>query len=139
MESITVETSLNVPVHQVWESWTNPKHIKQWNFPSSEWKCSQVTQQLEPGGEFSFKIEAKDKSKTIAVDGVYEIIIPKDEIVYLLEDGSKVSILFTEEGEETFVTKTFDADEDESTLDELEEFHQAILDNFKAHTEAYFK
>lgn len=137
MDTITVETSLKTPIHQVWESWTNPKHIKQWNFFSPQWKCSKVAQQLEPGGEFSYRIEAKDGSERLDFSGVYEIVIPKEEIVYLLDDGRKVSILFSREDHETFVSQTFDA-EDDQDLEDQEENWQAILDNFKKHTEAYF-
>ncbi|MBW2960743.1 SRPBCC domain-containing protein [Mesonia aestuariivivens] len=138
MDTITVETSLLTPVHQVWESWTNPKHIKQWNFTSPNWKCSKVIQQLEPSGEFSFKREAKDGSKSYEFSGVYEIVIPKEEIVYLLDDGRKVNILFDVEGDETYITQTFEADE-EAPLEDQEKDWQTILDNFKKHTEAYFK
>ena len=97
-----------------------------------------MAQQLEPGGEFSYRIEAKDGSERLDFSGVYEIVIPKEEIVYLLDDGRKVSILFSREDHETFVSQTFDA-EDDQDLEDQEEDWQAILDNFKKHTEAYFK
>lgn len=138
MDTITVETSLQVPVHQVWESWTNPKHIKQWNFASNEWKCTKVVQQLEPEGEFSFTMEAKDGHEKFDFAGVYEIVIPKEELSYLLNDDRQGNVLFSQDGNETYVTVTIDA-EDENSLEQQEEGWQNILANFKKHTETYFK
>ncbi len=50
-------------------------------------------------------------------------------------DGSKVSMVFTPLMSDTLVTETFDP-EDENPAEMQRQGWQAILDNFKKHTEA---
>ena len=35
-KTITIETSVNAPAAKVWECWTRPEHITQWNHASDE-------------------------------------------------------------------------------------------------------
>ena len=53
-----------------------------------------------------------------------------------MEDGRKASILFSENGNETIVTETFEA-ENENPIDMQRAGWQAILDNFKKYTETH--
>ena len=39
---ITVETTINAPVEKVWQYWTEPKHIVQWNNASDDWHTPQA-------------------------------------------------------------------------------------------------
>ncbi len=51
-----------------------------------------------------------------------------------MEGGRKVSITFSENGNETIVTETFEA-ENENPIDMQRASWQAILDNFKKYVE----
>jgi len=47
---ITVETIIEAPIHKVWDAWTNPEHIVQWNYASDDWHCPKAAVDLTPGG-----------------------------------------------------------------------------------------
>ncbi len=34
---ITVQTIINAPIEKVWEKWTSPEHIINWNYASDDW------------------------------------------------------------------------------------------------------
>ena len=53
---------------------------------------------------------------------------------YMLDDGRKVKITFSEQDGVTHVVETFDP-ENENPLEMQRDGWQAILNNFKAHTE----
>ena len=39
MERITVQTSIKSDIDKVWQYWTKPEHITNWNFATDEWCC----------------------------------------------------------------------------------------------------
>jgi uncharacterized protein YndB with AHSA1/START domain len=43
MMQITVQTNINSSLAQVWECWTLPEHIINWNFASDDWCCPSAT------------------------------------------------------------------------------------------------
>lgn len=135
MQKITIQTNIKAPLAQVWECFTHPNHITQWNFAADTWCCPNATNDLKPNGKFSWRMEAKDGSMGFDFEGVYEQIVPQQLITYSMEDGRKVEITFTPTGNEVTVTETFDA-EDTNTIEQQRTGWQAILDNFKKHVEA---
>ena len=60
--TVTVEVIVKAPVEKVWECWTAPDHITNWNFATKEWCCPSAKNDLQPGGEFTWRMEAKDGS-----------------------------------------------------------------------------
>ena len=80
-------------------------------------------------------MEAKDGSIGFDFAGVYDKVIPNELIEYTLGDGRKVKIIFTANGNETKVTETFEA-ENENPLEMQKSGWQSILDNFKKYTES---
>ena len=48
--TITVETTVNAPVEKVWQSWTRPEHIMQWNNASDDWHTPRAENDLRVGG-----------------------------------------------------------------------------------------
>ncbi|MBP6593937.1 MAG: SRPBCC domain-containing protein, partial [Candidatus Obscuribacter sp.] len=59
---ITVETTVNAPIANVWSAYTTPNDIKQWNAASDDWHTTSASVDLRVGGEFSSRMEAKDGS-----------------------------------------------------------------------------
>ena len=57
---ITVEITVSKPIEKIWEFWTLPTHIMQWNFASPEWHCPIVENNLQPGGKFVYRMEVWD-------------------------------------------------------------------------------
>ena len=133
--TITIETTINAPVEKVWESWTKPEHITQWNNASDDWHTPHAENDLRVGGSFSSRMEARDGSMGFDFGGVYDVVEEHTIIAYTLGDGRKVSVAFTPTGNTTLVTESFET-EDAHSQEMQKSGWQAILDNFKRYTEA---
>ncbi|MDN3688463.1 SRPBCC family protein [Cyclobacterium jeungdonense] len=133
-EKITVQAIIAAGSQKVWEYYTDPEQIMQWNFASQEWQCPRVKNELRVGGSFYARMEAKDGSFGFDYEAVYDEIRPEKFLSYALTDGRKVQVSFEEEGNQTMVTITFDSEPENST-DMQRDGWQAILNNFKKHVE----
>lgn len=132
--TITIETVVNAPIEKVWEAWTKPEHITQWSFASDDWHTPWAKNDLRAGGSFSSRMEAKDGSMGFEFGGVYDTVTTNEHIAYTMEDGRKVKIDFTADGNSTKVVQIFDA-ESENSVEMQQAGWQAILDNFKKYAE----
>ena len=133
--AITVETLVNAPVEKVWKCWNEPEHIKGWAFASDDWHAPYSENDVRTNGKFKTTMAAKDGSFSFDFEGVYTNVQPNKVIEYTMGDGRKVKIVFSENGNETKVTETFDP-ESENPIEMQRGGWQAILDNFKKYTEA---
>ena len=79
---VTVATLVNAPVAKVWNAYTTPEDIKQWNAASDDWHTTQATVELREGGAFSSRMEAKDGSFGFDFAGTYTRIVPNQLIGY---------------------------------------------------------
>ena len=130
---ITVETTISAPIEKVWNAYSTPQDIMQWNFASDDWHCPNATVDFRVGGVFSSRMEAKDGSSGFDFEGVYTKIIPLELIEYQFGDRmAEVTFQETREGVEVRVT--FDA-ENEFPVEYQQAGWQSILDNFKKHVE----
>ncbi|MDR7236906.1 SRPBCC family protein [Neobacillus drentensis] len=133
-EKVTVKAVVNAPVEKVWEYWTEPKHITQWNNASDDWHTPVAENDLTVGGKFLTRMEAKDGSFGFDFGGIYDEVKLNEVISYTLGDGRKVTITFKGQGNETEVIETFDA-ETTNPVEMQQAGWQAILDNFKKYAE----
>ncbi|MEZ5017724.1 MAG: SRPBCC family protein [Flavipsychrobacter sp.] len=131
---ITVAATVNAPISKVWETWTEPQHITQWNAAADTWHCPSAANDLRKGGKFTSRMEAKDGSFGFDFGGIYDEVLPHKLISYTLDDGRKVDITFTVVGDITHVTESFVA-ENENPIEMQQGGWQAILDNYKKYTE----
>lgn len=134
-KKITIETVIQKPIGQVWEKWTLPKHIMEWNNASEDWYTPSAENDLRAGGTFNYKMAARDGSFKFDFGGIYDEVIKGKKIAYTLSDGRKVVVEFTEEDGSVKVVETFEAEETNS-LDLQRAGWQAILDNFKRYAES---
>lgn len=132
-KSIQVETLVRAPVLKVWEYWTSPEHIVNWNFASEDWHCPAAENNLQPGGKFSWRMEAKDGSMGFDFSGKYLQIIEHELVRVMLDDDREVEIDFSENEGLTAVTETFEKDHMDPDLQRRG--WQAILDNFRNYVE----
>ena len=132
---ITVRNLINAPVKKVWEYWTKPEHITQWNNASDDWHSPRSENDLRVGGRFTTRMEAIDGSMGFDFGGVYDVVNEYDLIEYTMDDGRKVSVRFTSNGDHTEVVERFDAEET-NPVDMQRDGWQAILDNFKKYAES---
>jgi uncharacterized protein YndB with AHSA1/START domain len=133
-KTITVETTIKAPVETVWECWTEPRHITNWYFASDDWHAPFAENDLKVNGKFKIRMEAKDGSMGFDFEGVYTKILKVKTIEYVLGDGRRVSILFSDHGAETKVVETFDP-ENENPSEMQKNGWQSILDNFRKFVE----
>jgi hypothetical protein len=78
---------------------------------------------------------AKDGSVSFDFGGIYTNVEKYKTIEYVMSDGRKVKIEFSNQDDETKVTETFDP-ENTNPIEMQRGGWQAILDNFKKHVEA---
>ncbi len=132
---ITVETSVKASIEKVWDFWTNPTHIMNWNSASDDWHTPRATNDLRVGGKFSSTMAAKDNSMSFDFEGTYTKVEMLKAIEYVLADARRVVITFEQKGDNVTVTESFDP-ETENTLELQKMGWQAILDSFKKYTES---
>ncbi len=131
---ITVKATVHAPVEKVWECWTDPKHIVNWNHASDDWHSPYAQNDLRAGGKFLFRMEAKDESSGFDFSGVYDEVEPYKSISFAMGDSRKVKTTFVKRDGKTEITETFDA-ENVYPIEKQRSGWQAILDNFKKYTE----
>ncbi len=132
--NITVEITVNKPVAFVWKTWTTPSDIMQWNNPFPNWHSPRVENNLQEGGNFIYRMEAKDGSVGFDHSGKYDKVIKNELIEYTVSDGRKSIIQFIPNGNATTITENFEP-EKENPVDMQRGFCQSVLDNFKKYTE----
>jgi uncharacterized protein YndB with AHSA1/START domain len=132
---ITVETSVNTPLQTVWEYWTKPEHITQWNAASEDWHTPWAENDLQVGGKFRARMEARDGSFGFDFEGTYTDVQDLRHLEYTIADGRKVQVNFSSQGEATKIVETFEA-EDTHSIEMQKEGWQAIMDNFKKYAES---
>lgn len=135
--TVAVETTIAAPIADVWRRYTTPDDIVQWNAASDDWHTTKASVDLKPGGAFSSRMEAKDGSFGFDFAGTYTEIVPMRRIVCALGDRA-VTVDFDPTAQGTHVRVTFDPEATHS-LEQQRQGWQAILDNFKRHTEAKAK
>lgn len=89
---ISIEKEVKAPIKQVWDAWVTPEDIINWNFAIEEWCCPTAEINLEVGGKFNYRMEAKDGSMGFDFEGEFTAINPHKTINYKLEDGREVRI-----------------------------------------------
>lgn len=132
---ISVQTVVNAPLEKVWEMWTIPEHIANWNFANDDWRSPRAENNLRPGGKFIYRMEAKDGSMGFDFSGVYTTVNKNKNLEYTLDDGRNVQVHFSKVNDGTFVLENFEA-ENTNPADMQKQGWQAILNNFKKYAEA---
>lgn len=132
--AITVEAIINAPVEKVWKYWSEPSHITKWCAASDDWHAPFAENDLRVDGQFKTTMAAKDGSFSFDFGGVYTKVEQHKAMDYTMGDGRKVQVRFSSEGNKTKVVETFEP-ENIHPADFQRGGWQAILDNFKKHTE----
>lgn len=131
---LTIRATILANVQKVWDYYTMPEHIVNWNFAIDSWHCPSATNNLSVGGKFTSRMEAKDGSFGFDFEGIYEEVIQHKKLSYAMADGRKASIEFIPGPDKTEIIIHFDA-EQENPVDMQRDGWQAILNNFKQYVE----
>jgi uncharacterized protein YndB with AHSA1/START domain len=132
---ITVETKVHAPIERVWQMYTSPDDIVQWNAASDDWHTTRASVDLREGGAFSSRMEAKDGSMGFDFEGTYTRVVPQELIEYRMSDGREVTVAFDDQPDAVRVRVIFDA-ETENSPEMQQQGWQAILDCFGRYVEA---
>ena len=128
---ITVETTIQAPMAEVWRAYTTPEDIKQWNAASDDWHTTKASVDLREGGAFSSRMEAKDGSFGFDFAGVYTKVVPNALIEYAF--GDRVSVVeFVQGADGVTVRVSFDP-ENQFPVEQQRQGWQAILNSFARH------
>jgi uncharacterized protein YndB with AHSA1/START domain len=131
---ITVETTVNAPIEAVWDAWTTPDDIVQWNAASEDWHTTKAVVDLRVGGSFSSRMEAKDGSMGFDFGGTYTTVV-KHQIIECAFGDRTLTVEFIEGANGVTVRETFDAESTHS-IEQQRDGWQAILNNFRRHVES---
>ncbi len=131
---ITVQATIEADAQKVWNYYTLPEHITKWNFASDDWHCPNAENNMQIGGKYNARMEAKDGSMGFDFELEYTEIEKGNHFTYHMSDGREVHVTFSNIGNSTEVVIVFDAET--QNAEELQKGGwQAILDNFKKYTE----
>jgi uncharacterized protein YndB with AHSA1/START domain len=134
-QQITIQATIHTALAKVWDYYTQAEHVIHWNFASADWHCPTATTDLQVGGKFSSRMEAKDGSFGFDFEGIYTKVLPHQSFTYQLGDKRQVTVQFQSVGDTTEVRIDFDA-ETENPIDMQQAGWQAILNNFKQYVES---
>lgn len=130
---ITVKAIVNAEITKVWDYYTNPLHIINWNFADSSWHCPKAENNLNIGGIYKARMEAKDGSFGFDFEAIYTEITIGKNFTYEFQNRI-VSVIFNVIEHSTEIIITFDP-ENENPIDLQTNGWQSILNNFKNYTE----
>ena len=133
-EKITVSALIAADKNKVWERYTEPDHIVNWNFADPSWHCPHASNDMKVGGKYLARMEARDGSFGFDFEAYYTQIDKGNSFSYSF-GGRNCDISFEEVNGHTEVTIVFDP-ESENPLDLQQQGWQSILNNFKAYAES---
>jgi uncharacterized protein YndB with AHSA1/START domain len=132
-DKITVRATIAASKQNVWEFYTNPEHITQWNFADPSWHCPSASNELKVGGRYFARMEARDGSFGFDFEATYTEINLGESFTY--EFGGRLAeVTFTDKDGQTEVQVSFDP-ETENSIELQRMGWQSILDNFKRYAE----
>lgn len=109
---VTVEITIPAPIELIWQAWTTPEDITQWNAASDDWHTTRASVDLRVGGTFSSRMEAKNGSMGFDFEGTYTKIVQHQLIegtfgertlqVEFLAGPGGITVRETFEAEQTF-------------------------------------
>jgi uncharacterized protein YndB with AHSA1/START domain len=131
---IIVNTTLKAPIEVVWDAYTQPEDIKQWNAASDDWHTIESHVDLRVGGQFSSRMEAKDGSFGFDFAGTYTKIIPHEMIEYVF--GERTATVEFKQSPDGVMVKVSFVPETEHSIEQQQEGWQAILNRFAKHVDS---
>jgi hypothetical protein len=135
MEKIFISAVIAANQQKVWDYYTLPEHITKWNFASADWCCPSASNDLQLGGIYIARMEAKDGSVGFDFEVRYTEVNIGNGFTYT-GMGRYFEVTLTAQGEATLISIRFDP-ETQNPVELQQQGWQAILNNFKAYTETH--
>lgn len=134
-QKITISTEIKATKDKVWDYYTNPSHIVNWNFAHESWCCPSAENDLSVGGKYKARMEARDGSFGFDFEATYLELELGKSFVYQMPDERIVSLNLSDADGQTAVKIVFDA-ETQNPIEMQEGGWKAILQNFKKYIES---
>jgi len=131
---IIVSAIVNTNKSIVWDCYTKPEHIVQWNFADPSWHCPKAENDMTIGGKYLARMEAKDGSFGFDFEANYTKIDMGNSFSYGFGDRF-CDVNFKESDGLTEIIVSFDP-ETENPVEMQQAGWQAILNNFKSYVES---
>ncbi|HTN47430.1 MAG TPA: SRPBCC family protein [Flavipsychrobacter sp.] len=131
---LTVSTTVDKDINTVWDCYTQPQHITQWNFATDDWQCPTAENDLQAGGKYKARMEAKDGSFGFDFEAIYDEVEDKKKLAYTMTDGRQAITDFKDVNGKTIVTTAFDP-ESVNPVEMQQQGWQMILENFRKYSE----
>lgn len=135
MEKIFISAVIAANQQKVWDYYTLPEHITKWNFASADWCCPSASNDLQVGGIYIARMEAKDGSVGFDFEVRYTEVNVGNGFTYT-GMGRYFEVTLTAQSEATLISIRFDP-ETQNPVELQQQGWQAILNNFKAYTETH--
>lgn len=133
---ITVQTFVRAAQQKVWDCFTQPQHITQWNFADASWHSPTAKIDFTEGGTFDYRMEAKDGSMGFNFTGRFDDISPLTQIKYTMDDGRTCEVIFRRiKDDKIEVIENFQAEEN-NPIEMQKQGWQMILNNFRDYVES---
>ena len=132
---ISVVTTINATIENIWHAFNTPSCIMQWNHASPDWHTPQAINNLQVGENFNYTMAAKNGSFAFNFEGTYTEIVTHKLINYTLADNRLVKILFIKMQTGVKIIQCFEPEKVNSPQMQQTGW-QAILNNFKLFVEA---
>ncbi|SDS34570.1 SRPBCC domain-containing protein [Christiangramia echinicola] len=130
---IKVFKTIDTDLKKVWDYYTSPEHIINWNFADPSWHCPKASNDMKVGGKYKARMEAKDGSYGFDFEAIYTKVIDGEEFTYEF-GGRMANVKFNKVNNQTEILVVFQP-EDENSVEMQKGGWQAILNNFKEYTE----
>lgn len=127
---ITVAAHIKAPLETVWEAWTTPAVIQQWNSGTFDWYCPKAEVDLHEGGSFYYRIERMDGSEALDFSGTFHRLKLLRLIELSFNDGRKLSVHFQENSAGTHVLETIELCHKECFEHQIQNYKQ-LMNYFK--------
>ncbi|MEO4006451.1 SRPBCC family protein [Flavobacterium sp. CAU 1735] len=135
-DKITINATILADKNKVWNYYTQPEHITQWNFADPSWHCPKASNNMQVGGTYSARMEARDGSFGFEFEATYDEINDGKDFTYTMPDGRQVTVTFHENDTATDLVIAFDP-ENQNPIEMQQNGWQAILNNFKKYAESH--
>ena len=132
LDKITIQANVSADLEKAWDCYTLPEHIINWNFADPSWHCPKAENDMQIGGTYKARMEAKDGSFGFDFEGVYTKIVKGRRIEYAFGDR-RATVEFLPNGDRIMIRVSFDPETTHS-LDQQRAGWQSILDNYAKYT-----
>lgn len=106
METITIERFIQAPRERVWQAWVQPEQLKEWFTAGEGWTTPYAKADVKVGGKFDIGFQSPDKKNDFPFTGTYTELVEPEKMVFMIDDGRPVTVVFEDLGERTRIVLT---------------------------------